>query len=157
MSNLLTEIRDALRQNTATAFESLMDNEEICFLVDWREEDDAIIEYCEGILQTGQLSAEVVDTDNLLGFAVYISYGDKRVEVPLKGEVADRHITVHTLNQLVLPAYEIRYLTASNGSDTAAFVPLASDDWSVIEKEFPEAVKENFTQIEESVNLFQGD
>ena len=51
------------------------------FWVDWREEDDAIVEYCESLLETGELSAEIIDADNEHG--MYIVYSNKRAKVSL--------------------------------------------------------------------------
>ena len=60
-----------------------MDDREIVFWVDCGEEDDAIVEYCESVIQTGSLSADLVDADNDSGFEMFINYGDKRIKVPL--------------------------------------------------------------------------
>ena len=47
------------------------------------KEDDAIIGYCENILETGQLSAELEDADNQQGFSITIHYGEKSLLISL--------------------------------------------------------------------------
>lgn len=124
------------------------------FLVDWREEDEAIVGYCEDILKTGDLSAELVGIDADPGFQVYISHRGKRVKVPLVVGPEDRHITLYTLNELLKPAFEIRVCVASRGSDTLAFVPLSAADWSALEGRFGAKVAKHFRRIEPRPNLF---
>lgn len=46
----------------------MLADEDNVFLVDWREEDDAIVASCEDILNTGDLAAEVVEVDADPGF-----------------------------------------------------------------------------------------
>lgn len=123
-------------------------------VVDWGEEDDAIVRYCENILQTGDLSAEVTNIDEDPGFEIHINYRGKRVRVPLVIGVEDRHITLHTLNQLLKPDYDIRVFDASNGSDTLVFLPLRSSEWAQLENEFGNKVEKHFRKIEEHPNLF---
>jgi len=147
-------IRRALAAHSDEAMWSLIHDQTVCFWVDWREVDQAIVEYCEIILQTGKLSAEIVDEDDEHGFEMFIQFGQRRVKVPLVIGVEDRHITVHTLNQLLLPDLEIRYVLASNGNDGAAFLPLSSNSWKQLENEFPAEVEHNFLKIESSLNLF---
>src|SRR5262245_14316392 len=88
-----------LQDPSEEAIGALLDNNETVFWVDWREEDDAIPNYCESILQTGQLSGELVEVDADPGFEIYVSYKNKRVKVPLTVSGADRHITLRSLNE----------------------------------------------------------
>lgn len=67
---------------------------------------------------------------------------------------ADRHITLHTLNELLKAAFEVRVCVASNGSDTLAFLPLPADDWSALERRFGAKVAKHFRRIEQRPNLF---
>src|SRR5687768_8541919 len=117
-------VEQLLQSESEEAIEALLDDRENVFLVGWRGEDDAIVEDCEEVLKTGDLAAEVVNVDRDPGFELYISRGGQRVKVPLVVGSEDRHITLHTLNQLLLPAFEIRVCVDSNGSDTLAFLPL---------------------------------
>jgi hypothetical protein len=85
---------------------------------------------------------------------MYITYGGKRVQVPLVMSPEDRHIILYTLNQLLKPSYEIRVCDASKGCDTLAFQPMAADDWKDLEARYGEKVAKHFRPIEEHPNLF---
>ena len=127
----------------------LLHDEETVFWVDWREEDDAIVGYCEKVLSTGMLTAEIVDANNESGFELYISYGDRRIKVPLTYSEQDI-----ALNEALRGDYEVRYCVASDGMDTAAFVPLSIEHWNQLESEFGERVSRHFHVLTDSPNVF---
>jgi len=128
---------------------------DILMWVDWREEDDAIIRYCEDILHTGSLSAVVNDSDNKLGFDVVISYKGEKHIVAYPGKGADRNTTIITLNKVISPDYEIRFCEESDGSDTLAFLPLSSVQWDELENEFgAKKVNSLFPKISKDSKLF---
>ena len=147
-------VEQLLEEDTTDSAKRLLADRASVFLVDWREEDDAIVGLCEQILKTGQLSAEVVDIDDDPGFEIYINRGRRRMKVPLVISTQDRHITLYTLNQLLTPDYEIRVCVDSNGSDTLAFLPLSSTDWSKLEARLGGKVDKRFRKIEQRPNLF---
>ena len=147
-------VEQLLQAESEEAVQDLLVDEDSVFLVDWREEDDAIVGCCENILKTGDLSAEVVEVQAEPGFEMYISHRGHRVKVPLVVGTEDRHITVHTLNELLKPAFEIRVCVDSNGSDTLAFLPLAAADWLALEARFGDVVAKHFRKVEERPNLF---
>jgi hypothetical protein len=149
-----TTVEQLLSTENQSAVEVLLADQDSIFLVDWREEDDAIVGYCEGILKTGDLAAELVDVDADPGFEIYISHRGQRVKVPLVVGPEDRHITLYTLNELLKPAFEIRVCVDSNASDTLAFLPLSAADWSVLEGRFGVKVAKHFRRIEQRPNLF---
>lgn len=147
-------VERVLSTESQDAVHDLLADRRSIFLVDWREEDDAIIGDCEEILRTGDLTAQVVPSDSAPGFEVFISHRGRRVKVPLGAAPEDRHITVHTLNQLLQPAYEIRACVDAHGSGTLAFLPLPAADWSALEARFGHKVARRFRKIEERPNLF---
>jgi hypothetical protein len=147
-------LENLLIRDTSEAVEKLLDDHDVIFWVDWREEDDAIVGYCEDILQTGTLAVEVEEIDDDPGFEMYLSYGDRREKVPLVGGDEDRHITIYALNQILKPDYEIRVCTDSKGMDTLAFLPLSVADWAELETRFGDRVHRRFRKIEERPNLF---
>lgn len=132
----------------------LLDDEESIFFVDWREEDTAVVEYCEDILETGSLSAEDVDADNDAGFEMFIKYKERRLKVPLEIGGQDRHITLVSLNEVLAPDAEVRLCIDSSGSDTLAFLPLSSAVWRELEDEFGEAVAAKFYRLQAKPNVF---
>jgi hypothetical protein len=146
-------VETMLSDPTKEAIQAMLDDQKSVFLVDWREEDDAIVGYCEEILKTGALSAEIVDIDGP-GFAGYLTFRGKRVRFPWVVGTEDRHITLHTLNEVLMPEFEIRVCVDSNGSDTLAFLPLSGEDWKALEAAHGERVAKHFRKIKERPNLF---
>lgn len=148
-------VKNVLRSPNNPSIQALFnDEEETVFWVDWREEDDVLVEYCEAILQTGDLSAEEVDADNEAGFELIIHYKERTIKVPLEIGEGDRHITLVSLNEVLKPDYEIRFCIDSDGSDTLAFLPLPSTTWQALESEFGEAVAKRFYRLSAKPNLF---
>ena len=132
----------------------LLDDRGTIFWVDWRHDDDAIPNDCESVLQTGQLSGELVKVPTAKGVEIYVRYKDKRVRVPLTFSHADRHITLCSLNEALAPDYEVRFCIDSNGSDTLAFLPLAASTWAELEQRYEQRVRELFYKISKRPNLF---
>jgi hypothetical protein len=97
-----------LQTDAAEAAKQLLADTKNVFAVDWREEDDAIVGYCESVLRTGDLSAEITEIDDDPGFELWISHAGRRIKAPLVAGPEDRHITLYTLNQLLKPHFEIR-------------------------------------------------
>lgn len=139
---------------TGETIKSFLADKSAIFWVGWREEDDLIAESCETILKTGTLAAELVDVDTEPGFELYILNGTRRLKVPLEYGMQDRHITVFTINQILLPDYEIRVCIDSRGGDSLAFLPLSATDWDDLESRFGDRVREHFGRIRFAVNLF---
>lgn len=127
---------------------------DIIMVVDWREYDEDIINYCEAILETENLSVETIDTENKQGFETIIHYHDKATKVPYQGEEADRDTTIITLNEVLEPNFEIRLCKVSIGNDTLEFLPLPTEIWNQLESEFPENIDVLFQKIDKSTILF---
>lgn len=155
-SDKMKLIREYLQNGTDDFFTEAFEGAYgILMVVDWREEDDAIIQYCEDILKTGHLSAEFKDADNIRGFNIIIHYNGKEHNIPYTGKGVDRDTTVITLNEVIQPDYEIRLCIASKGSDTLEFLPLTAAQWAELEEEFgAEKVTQLFEKITKGVPLF---
>jgi hypothetical protein len=93
------------------------------------------------------LSAERRDDD------LYIIFDGREVRVPLQIDVADRHITICTLNDLLSPKYEVRFLVFSHGSDTLGFAAVSGVDWHELEKANAAVVAETFIDPRKLPNL----
>ena len=154
VSMIPNSVDQLLQIPSEETIDALFDDDTAIFMVDWGEEDDAIVEYCERVLGTNSLSAEIVDADHDPGYELYISYRGRRTRVPLIVDAGDRHITLHTLNQVLAPDYEVRVCVDSNGSDTLAFLPLSAADWGTLEAKYGRRVAKHFRKIEKSPNLF---
>jgi hypothetical protein len=117
------------------------------FAVDWREDDADIVAYCAKALSLESLTAEWRDEDLL------IIFDGREVRVPLQMDVADRHITLCTLNEVLSPKYEVRFLVFSHGSDTIGCAALSVADWRELEKANAAVVAENFIDPRKLPNL----
>lgn len=117
------------------------------FAVDWRGDDADIVADCAAALELDSLTAE------WRGEELFISFDGKEVRVPLLMDVADRHITICTLNDVLGPKYEVRFLVFSHGSDTLGFAALSVADWRELERANSVAVAENFIDPRQLPNL----
>lgn len=122
---------------------------QMIFWVDWREEDDVIVEYCEKCLNTGTLHAEMgYSGDELL---LTINYKDQA----FTEKVIDRDPTLIFLNRILQPDYEIRFCKGSDGSDTLAFLPLSKAEWAELENiHGKEKLERLFETINENTQMF---
>ena len=118
------------------------------FAVDWREDDADIVEYCAKCLGLPSLRAE------WRGESLVIIHDENETPVPLANDDGDRHVTISTLNELLQPEYEIRFLVCSHGSDTAGFAVLPTADWHSLENGFPQATAENFIRLRAIPSMF---
>lgn len=119
------------------------------FWVDWREEDDAIASYCSVAAGCECVRAEWRGDDlYMVGHS-----GSRRV--PLTYSIADRHITLLAINEVIAPVYEIRYVCASGGGDTAGLVVLATSEWTSLEQQYgTSAVDRAFRRLRARPNIF---
>lgn len=131
------------------------DREEIILIsVDWRGEEELIIEECETAIKTGDLSFEVADADNDVGFKRYIIYRGKQYFVhlsPKKDELGRyknvRSSVILKLNEILQPDYELRYLTASEGGDSVILLPLPTKLWTILEAVYGETLHIAFAKL----------
>ena len=120
---------------------------EFVFYVDWREFDDAIVEYCETCIKTGCLEA-TINEDEILS----IIYEGKNY----KEKITDsRDTTLRYLNKVLLPKYEIRFCSITFPSDTLGFMILSTEKWKEIESEIPKKELDKlFEPIKENSKMF---
>ncbi len=124
-------------------------DEDLVFRVDWREEDDAIIEYCEKCLKTNVLSAEMKQISD--GLELTVHYEDRTYTE----KVIDRDRTIILLNEIMKPKYEIRFCRISDGSDTLAFLALSDQEWvELTERYGKEKIDRCFEPIHKDTVLF---
>ena len=128
---------------------------DIAMWIDWREEDENIITYCEDILQTEQLSVETLDAENERGFETIITYKNQEISIPYKGNGADRDTTIKTLNQTIQSEFEIRLCKESLGSDTLCFIPLNNGQWNELDEKYPKQTSDKFEKITTETKLFE--
>jgi hypothetical protein len=131
------------------------DIDQLVMWIDWREEDENIITYCENILETKQLSVATIDAENKRGFDIIITYKRQQTTIPYKGTGADRDTTVKALNDAIKADFEIRLCKETAASDTLCLLPLSNTQWLELEKRFPKEVADKFEKITDSTVLFK--
>src|SRR4029078_5349070 len=90
-----------LESSSEESIRALLDDYATVFFVDWKENDDAIPDGCESILETGHLSGELGKTDSEHVYEIYVRYRDRRMKVPLTYSLDDGHITLCALNKVL--------------------------------------------------------
>ncbi len=123
---------------------------DLVFWVDWREYDDAIVDFIEECLETGSLAAKIEDRPNE-ELELFVSYQGKihqRI-------IVDLDDTIIWLNELLQPTYEIRFCKVSKGSDTLAFVPLTNEQWQALQGRYgEELISKHFEVITKNSKFF---
>ena len=152
-------MREFLKNEDRESFDNFWENSQKLVWIDWREYDEDIINYIEGVIQSGELSGKSKDVDNEMGFDIFIEWKgiEYKISYPDK-EGSDRDTTIKTLNKIIQPEYEIRLFMESLGNDTLAFVPLLKSEWKELEKEFgEEKVNYYFSKIDDDSKMFDLD
>ena len=66
------------------------------------------------------------------------------------------HPTLRLVNALLSPEHELRFLWASDGSDTLAFAMLACSEWDALEREVGrERMERAFLRLAERPDVFR--
>ena len=138
-----------------TAAEILASDDAAILWVDWRDEDDMIVNSAQNYLRDGDtVSATWIDRDDG-SVAVTIAHNGVETEVPYPEPHADRDTTLITLAQVLAPAYGLRWYANSLGSDTLGFVTLPMSQWAELDAEFTtEAVEHEFVPLTAGLRMF---
>jgi hypothetical protein len=152
-------MKEFLKNEDRESFDNFWENSQKLVWIDWREYDEDIINYIEGVIQSGELSGKSKDADNEMGFDIFIEWkgNEYKISYPNK-EGSDRDTTIKTLNKIIQPEYEIRLFMESLGNDTLAFVSLLKSEWEELEKEFgEEKINYYFSKIDDDSKMFDLD
>jgi hypothetical protein len=133
-------------QTTKQLFESAVG----VFWVDWREADNYIVTLAADCIGCSELTAEWV------GDKLHIVFRGKVTAVSLKPEPGQQDITLRALNKSLYPEFEIRYVKASDGGDTLAFMPLEPSAWSELESLYGAKVDAAFGKLASGSPLLFG-
>ncbi len=151
MANLLAQIKQYYQTKSFEDFDKI--SEEFVFYVDWREFDDAIVEYCEDRIKTGCFNATLdynQETDkNILN----VNYKGENFQL----EITDsRDPSLIFINNLLAPEYEVRFCLITCPSDTLGFIILSSQQWQEIEKHIAKAELDKlFEPIDNNSKMFE--
>ena len=143
-------------------FENPVDNMEKFFnsraitWIDWREYDEDIISYFNGLLpQEDIVDVEIKEIKLGRGIDIILKKDNKTLAIPYEDDETDRDITIKTLDEFISPKYQIRLFSESLGDDTLAFTVLNSDEWKDLENEFgKEKLEFFFTPVSQFKGIF---
>lgn len=118
------------------------------FWVDWREADDDIVMLAADAMGRNDLSAHWSET------GLQILFEGRATPVPLEQKPGEQDITLAALNRALQPAFELRWIRASEGGDTLAFQILPSQAWQALEAQYGAAASEAFVRLDPAKPLF---
>ena len=124
--------------------------------IDWREYDEDIISYFNGLLpQEDIVDVEIKEIKLGRGIDIILKKDNKTLAIPYEDDETDRDITIKTLDEFISPKYQIRLFSESLGDDTLAFTVLNSDEWKDLENEFgKEKLEFFFTPVSQFKGIF---
>ena len=121
--------------------------------VDWREEEDAIVDCVANRIRPIPLFADVVDAENDSGYEVRINCRDATRVISPDDGFDSRHATLNAIDELIFPEHQIRFVTDTNGSDTIGIVVESVSDWKRLYLRFGRCLNEHFCPIRELPDL----
>ena len=154
MNKVYNELREFF-ENPANNMEKFFNSEAITW-VDWREYDEDIISYFNGLLpQEDIVDVEIKEIKLGRGIDIILKKDNKTLAIPYEDDETDRDITIKTLDEFISPKYQIRLFSESLGDDTLAFTVLNSDEWKELENEFgKEKLEFFFTPVSQFKGIF---
>ena len=154
MNKIYNEIKNFF-ENPVDNMEKFFNSRAITW-IDWREYDEDIISYFNGLLpQEDIVDVEIKEIKLGRGIDIILKKGNKSLTIPYEDDRTDRDITIKTLNDFISPKYQIRVFMESIGDDTLAFTVLNSDKWKELENLVgKEKLDFFFTPVSELNRLF---
>ena len=132
MNKVYNEIKEFL-ENPVDNMENFFNSRAITW-IDWREYDEDIISYFNGLLAHEDIiEVEIKEIDLGRGIDLILKKDNKVLTIPYEDDETDRDITIKTLDEFISPKYQIRLFSESLGDDTLAFTVLNSDEWKELE------------------------
>ena len=154
MNKVYNEIKEFL-ENPVDNMENFFNSRAITW-IDWREYDEDIISYFNGLLAHEDIiELETKEIDLGRGIDLILKKDNKVLTIPYEDDETDRDITIKTLDEFISPKYQIRLFSESLGDDTLAFTVLNSDEWKDLENEFgKEKLEFFFTPVSQFKGIF---
>jgi len=79
--------------------------------IDWREYDEDIISYFNGLLpQEDIVDVEIKEIKLGRGIDIILKKDNKTLAIPYEDDETDRDITIKTLDEFISPKYQIRFI-----------------------------------------------
>ena len=154
MNKVYNEIKEFL-ENPVDNMENFFNSRAITW-IDWREYDEDIISYFNGLLpQEDIVDVEIKEIKLGRGIDIILKKDNKTLAIPYEDDATDRDITIKTLDEFISPKYQIRLFSESLGDDTLAFTVLNSNEWKELENEFgKEKLEFFFTPVSQFKGIF---
>ena len=154
MNKVYNEIKEFL-ENPVDNMENFFNSRAITW-IDWREYDEDIISYFNGLLpQEDIVGVEIKEIKLGRGIDIILKKDNKVLTIPYEDDETDRDITIKTLDEFISPKYQIRLFSESLGDDTLAFTVLNSNEWKDLENEFgKEKLEFFFTPVSQFKGIF---
>ena len=154
MNKVYNEIKEFL-ENPVDNMENFFNSRAITW-IDWREYDEDIISYFNGLLpQEDIVGVEIKEIKLGRGIDIILKKDNKTLAIPYEDNETDRDITIKTLDEFISPKYQIRLFSESLGDDTLAFTVLNSNEWKELENEFgKEKLEFFFTPVSQFKGIF---
>ena len=154
MNKVYNEIKEFL-ENPVDNMENFFNSRAITW-IDWREYDEDIISYFNGLLpQEDIVDVEIKEIKLGRGIDIILKKDNKTLAIPYEDNETDRDITIKTLDEFISPKYQIRLFSESLGDDTLAFTVLNSNEWKELENEFgKEKLEFFFTPVSQFKGIF---
>ena len=154
MNKVYNEIKEFL-ENPVDNMENFFNSRAITW-IDWREYDEDIISYFNGLLpQEDIVDVEIKEIKLGRGIDIILKKDNKVLTIPYEDDETDRDITIKTLDEFISPKYQIRLFSESLGDDTLAFTVLNADEWKDLENEFgKEKLEFFFTPVSQFKGIF---
>ena len=154
MNKVYNEIKNFF-ENPVDNMENFFNSRAITW-IDWREYDEDIISYFNGLLpQEDIVDVEIKEIKLGRGIDIILKKDNKTLAIPYEDDATDRDITIKTLDEFISPKYQIRLFSESLGDDTLAFTVLNSNEWKDLENEFgKEKLEFFFTPVSQFKGIF---
>ena len=154
MNKIYNEIKNFF-ENPVDNMENFFNSRAITW-IDWREYDEDIISYFNGLLpQEDIVDIEIKEIKLGRGIDIILKKDNKTLTIPYEDDATDRDITIKTLNDFISPKYQVRVFMESIGDDTLAFTVLNSNEWKELENEFgKEKLEFFFTPVSQFKGIF---
>ena len=154
MNKIYNEIKNFF-ENPVDNMENFFNSRAITW-IDWREYDEDIISYFNGLLpQEDIVDVEIKEIKLGRGIDIILKKDNKTLAIPYEDDETDRDITIKTLDEFISPKYQIRLFSESLGDDTLAFTVLNADEWKDLENEFgKEKLEFFFTPVSQFKGIF---
>ena len=154
MNKIYNEIKNFF-ENPVDNMEKFFNSRAITW-IDWREYDEDIISYFNGLLpQEDIVDVEIKEIKLGRGIDIILKKDNKTLAIPYEDDETDRDITIKTLDEFISPKYQIRLFSESLGDDTLAFTVLNSNEWKELENEFgKEKLEFFFTPVSQFKGIF---